>query len=76
MFVLLVPPTAGDDLQVCVCLSVSLLLVLSFRIMKKGIVELADVVVVTKADGDLIPAANRIQLDCLSALRLVRRGSR
>ena len=43
--------------------------------MKKGIVELADLVVVTKADGDLIPAANRIQSDYLSALRLVRRGS-
>jgi putative protein kinase ArgK-like GTPase of G3E family len=35
MFVLLVPPAGGDELQG----------------MKKGIVELADLVVVNKADG-------------------------
>ena len=42
--------------------------------MKKGIVELADLVVITKADGDLLPAARRIQTEYLSALRLIRKG--
>ena len=42
-FLLLILPGAGDELQG----------------MKRGIVELADLVVVTKADGDLAPAANR-----------------
>ena len=37
VFVLLVPPAGGDELQG----------------IKRGIMELADVVVVTKADGDL-----------------------
>ena len=37
--------------------------------MKKGIVELADVVVVTKADGDLLPAANLAKQEYMSALR-------
>ena len=78
MFVLLVPPAAGDELQVCehVCLSVYKCVVDStVQGMKKGIVELADLVVITKADGDLISAANRVQSDYLSALRLIRRGT-
>ena len=40
--------------------------------MKKGIVELADLILVNKADGDLLPAARRIVGDYTSALRLVR----
>ena len=43
VFVLLVPPAGGDELQG----------------IKRGIMELADVLVVTKADGDLAAAANR-----------------
>ena len=43
--------------------------------MKKGIVEMADLVLVTKADGDLMAAANRIQAEYSSALRLIRRGT-
>ena len=39
--------------------------------MKKGVVELADLVLVTKADGDLIPAATRIQAEFISALKLM-----
>jgi LAO/AO transport system kinase len=39
VFLLLAQPGAGDELQG----------------MKRGIVELADVVCVTKADGDLLP---------------------
>jgi LAO/AO transport system kinase len=41
MLVLLVPPAAGDALQG----------------IKKGIVEVADLIVVTKADGDLLSSA-------------------
>ena len=37
-------------------------------------VELADMVVVTKSDGDLLPAARRIQAEYLSALKLIRRA--
>ncbi|ELU04383.1 hypothetical protein CAPTEDRAFT_114900 [Capitella teleta] len=56
MFVLLIPPAGGDELQG----------------IKKGIVEVADTVVVNKADGDLIPAARRIQAEYISALKFVR----
>ena len=43
--------------------------------MKKGIVELADLVVINKADGDLLPAAQRIKTEYISALRLIRSKS-
>ena len=46
-----------------------------YKGMKKGIVELADLVLITKADGDLIPAARRIQTEYSSALRLMSRAS-
>lgn len=55
LFVLLLQPAAGDDLQG----------------MKKGIVELADVILVNKADGELASAAQRTATDYQSALRLV-----
>jgi len=56
LFLLLIAPGGGDELQG----------------MKRGIVELADLVVVTKADGDLAPAANRAVADYRHALRLLR----
>jgi len=56
MFVLLLPPAGGDELQG----------------IKRGIVELADLMVVTKADGDLLPAAGRTQSEYQHALRLLR----
>ncbi|HZB93092.1 MAG TPA: methylmalonyl Co-A mutase-associated GTPase MeaB, partial [Stellaceae bacterium] len=40
--------------------------------IKKGIVELADLLVVTKADGDLKPAALRAVADYRHAVRLLR----
>ena len=40
--------------------------------IKKGIVEVADLVVVNKSDGDLIPAARRIQAEYISALKFAR----
>ena len=39
--------------------------------MKRGIMELADLVVVNKADGDLLPAARRLTADYTSALKLL-----
>ncbi|MEZ5181989.1 MAG: methylmalonyl Co-A mutase-associated GTPase MeaB [Acidimicrobiales bacterium] len=56
VFVLLASPSGGDDLQG----------------IKRGIMELADLVVVTKADGDLAPAANHAAADLRRALHLLR----
>jgi LAO/AO transport system kinase len=55
VFVLLVPPAGGDELQG----------------IKRGIMELADVLVVTKADGDLEAAANRTAADHRHAVQLL-----
>lgn len=54
---LLLPPAAGDDLQG----------------IKRGVMELADVVVVTKGDGDLLPAARMAAADARQGLALLRR---
>jgi len=56
MFVLLLAPGAGDELQG----------------IKRGIVELADLVVVNKADGELEAAAGRVAADFHAALGLLR----
>ena len=56
MFVLLVPPAAGDGLQG----------------VKRGIMELADLVVVTKADGALEEVASTTAQDMRAALRVLR----
>jgi LAO/AO transport system kinase len=56
MFLLLLVPGGGDELQG----------------LKKGIVEIADAVVVNKADGDLADAADRAVRDYRSALHLLR----
>ena len=56
MFVLILPPAAGDELQG----------------LKRGVVELADLVLINKADGELAPAALRAVADYGSALRLLR----
>jgi LAO/AO transport system kinase len=55
-FVLLVGPGGGDDLQG----------------VKRGITEHADVIVATKADGDLSAAARRTAADYTAAMRLLR----
>ncbi len=55
-FVMLVNPGGGDDLQG----------------IKRGIMELADVVVVTKADGDLLGPARITAADYGAALHLMR----
>ncbi|HEY4375782.1 MAG TPA: methylmalonyl Co-A mutase-associated GTPase MeaB [Acidimicrobiales bacterium] len=56
VFVLLASPSGGDDLQG----------------IKRGIMELADLVVVTKADGELAGAANHAAADLRNALHLLR----
>ena len=56
LFLLLLAPGGGDDLQG----------------IKKGIVELADLLIVNKADGDLKPAALRAVADYRHAARLLR----
>lgn len=56
LFVLLASPSGGDDLQG----------------IKRGIMELADLVVVTKADGDLANAARNAAADLQRAIHLLR----
>jgi len=56
LFVLLLAPGAGDELQG----------------VKRGIVELADLIVVNKADGDLAELARHTAADYAHALHLVR----
>lgn len=55
MFILLLLPGSGDELQG----------------IKKGIVELADLIVVNKADGDLQSQAKRVRADYSAALRML-----
>lgn len=56
LFLLLLAPAGGDELQG----------------VKRGIMEMADLILVNKADGDLKPAANRTCADYAGALRLLR----
>ncbi|MEM9320464.1 MAG: methylmalonyl Co-A mutase-associated GTPase MeaB [Pseudomonadota bacterium] len=57
LFVLLLAPAGGDELQG----------------VKRGIMEMADLILVNKADGDLRAAANRTVADYAGALRLLRK---
>lgn len=56
VFTLLISPSGGDELQG----------------MKRGIMELADIALVTKADGDLLEAANRTAAEYAGALHFMR----
>jgi len=56
MFCLLLPPAGGDELQG----------------IKRGIVEQSDLIIVTKYDGDLVPAARRVAYEYMSALKYIR----
>jgi LAO/AO transport system kinase len=58
-FLLLLAPGAGDELQG----------------IKRGIMELADLIVVNKADGDLLQEAGRVAADYRAALQLLRPAS-
>ncbi|MBE0455180.1 methylmalonyl Co-A mutase-associated GTPase MeaB [Roseovarius autotrophicus] len=57
IFVLLLAPAGGDELQG----------------VKRGIMEIADLILVNKADGDLKPVATRTCSDYAGALRLLRK---
>jgi LAO/AO transport system kinase len=57
LFLLLLAPGGGDELQG----------------VKRGIMEMADLILVNKADGDLKPAAQRTVADYAGALQLLRR---
>ncbi|MFT5343992.1 MAG: LAO/AO transport system kinase, partial [Paracoccaceae bacterium] len=57
LFVLLLAPAGGDELQG----------------VKRGIMEIADMILVNKADGDLKPQAMRTCADYAGALRLLRK---
>jgi LAO/AO transport system kinase len=56
LFVLVASPAGGDELQG----------------IKRGIMELADLIVVNKADGDLLGAAQRTAADLRNAVHLLR----
>jgi len=55
LFLLMLLPGSGDELQG----------------IKRGIVEMADMIVVNKADGDLLAQAKRVQSDYTAALRML-----
>ncbi|MGI3211524.1 methylmalonyl Co-A mutase-associated GTPase MeaB [Roseovarius tibetensis] len=57
LFALLLAPAGGDELQG----------------VKRGIMEMADIILINKADGDLKPAAMRTRSDYAGALRLLRK---
>lgn len=56
MFLLILPPAAGDELQG----------------LKRGVIELADLILVSKKDGEFAAAAERSAAEYANALRLVR----
>jgi LAO/AO transport system kinase len=56
MFLLVLPPAAGDELQG----------------IKRGIIELADLILVNKADGALRDHARRSAAEYANAMRLIR----
>ncbi|XP_033111919.1 methylmalonic aciduria type A homolog, mitochondrial-like [Anneissia japonica] len=60
MLVLVVPPAGGDELQG----------------LKRGIVEMADLILVNKADGELLIPARRMKAEYSSALKLLRKRSK
>jgi LAO/AO transport system kinase len=59
LFLLLLAPAGGDELQG----------------VKRGIMEMADIILVNKADGDLKATATRTCADYAGALRLLRKRS-
>lgn len=60
IFMLLLAPAGGDELQG----------------IKRGVMELADLIVINKADGDLIPVAKRAANEYRGAVSLMRPKSK
>eukprot|EP01041_Mallomonas_annulata_P002497 gene2497-4854_t len=57
MLILIVPPVGGDDLQA----------------VKKGIMEAADLILVNKADGNLINSAKNSRTDYENSIQFIRK---
>ena len=57
---LLIAPSGGDELQA----------------LKKGIVEMANIIVVTKSDGDLVRHARKMSAEIQSATKFITTGQR
>ena len=60
LFALLVAPSGGDEIQA----------------IKKGIVEMANIIIVTKSDGDLVRHARKMSAEILSATKFVNFGQK
>lgn len=60
LMALLVAPSGGDELQA----------------LKKGIVEMANIIVVTKSDGDLVRHARKMSAEIQSATKFINAGQR
>ena len=60
MFMLLLAPAGGDELQG----------------IKRGVMELADIIVINKADGELVPVARRAAAEYRGAVGLMRPKSK
>lgn len=56
MFVLLVSPASGDELQG----------------IKRGIMEVSDLIIITKDDGDLKAAARKMKAEYISASKFLQ----
>lgn len=59
LLVLIIPPAGGDELQG----------------IKRGIVERTDLILVNKADGELLIPARRVRGEYTSAIKLMRQRS-
>ena len=60
LMALLVAPSGGDELQA----------------IKKGIVEMANIIIVTKSDGDLVRHARKMSAEIMSATKFINFGER
>lgn len=56
IFALLIPPGSGDEMQG----------------IKRGIMELSDLIIINKSDGDLLEASMRVQYEYISALKYMQ----
>ena len=57
---LLVAPSGGDEIQA----------------IKKGIIEMANIIIVTKSDGDLVRHARKMSAEIMSATKFINYGER
>jgi LAO/AO transport system kinase len=60
LFALCVAPSGGDEIQA----------------IKKGIVELANLIIITKSDGDLVKGARKMSAEFISATKFINLGEK